>query len=276
MLSELIITDITRMGGNFICVAGIDPNGKTIRPLYKDKRIDQDWCCVEGCEIRPFTRIMIDLETPRPLPPHTEDYHIGPEKLKILGDCSIDEKLNLLKRNCSKDVASIFGADIQRVTGEGTFIQLNTGNYSLGTVNAKKVFGFKHILYDDHWDYRINFIDTEGNEYRLKAVDLTFQTYVDHLRICHKLSIDEIEGYVNRNIFALNDIYLRIGLSRGWGKYPDRCYLQITGIFTFPDYLENLSFQAYQREIETANPQQGVHEDKGSYPGGPNDLDIPF
>jgi hypothetical protein len=121
MLTELTITDITRMSGNFICVAGIDRNGKTIRPLYKDKRIDQDWCCVEGREIRQFTRIMINLETPRPLPPHTEDYHIGPEIPQILGDCSSDEKLALLKRNCSKDIASIFGADIQHVTGRNIY-----------------------------------------------------------------------------------------------------------------------------------------------------------
>jgi hypothetical protein len=32
-------------------------------------------------------------------------------------------------------------------------------------------------------------------------------------------------------------VYLRIGLARGWEKYPDRCYLQVTGIYSFPDYL---------------------------------------
>jgi hypothetical protein len=35
---------------------------------------------------------------------------------------------------------------------------------------------------------------------------------------------------------------LRIGLARLWEKFPDRCYLQITGIYTFPDYLRGRTF----------------------------------
>ena len=34
-----------------------------------------------------------------------------------------------------------------------------------------------------------------------------------------------------------SEIILRIGLARNWQKYPDRCYLQVTGIYSFPDYL---------------------------------------
>ena len=40
-------------------------------------------------------------------------------------------------------------------------------------------------------------------------------------------------------------VYLRLGLARGWHKYPDRCYIQITGVYTFPDYLEGHTFAAY-------------------------------
>ena len=36
MNTELIITDITRMAHDFICVAGIDKSGKTIRPYTSD------------------------------------------------------------------------------------------------------------------------------------------------------------------------------------------------------------------------------------------------
>ena len=31
-------------------------------------------------------------------------------------------------------------------------------------------------------------------------------------------------------------------LARGWQKFPERCYLQITGVYTFPDYLEGKIF----------------------------------
>lgn len=43
-------------------------------------------------------------------------------------------------------------------------------------------------------------------------------------------------------VLGASDVYLRIGLARGWDKLPDRCYLQITGIYTFPDYLGGREF----------------------------------
>ena len=39
-----------------------------------------------------------------------------------------------------------------------------------------------------------------------------------------------------------SQVYLRIGLARGWEKFPDRCYLQITGVYAFPDYLGGRTF----------------------------------
>jgi hypothetical protein len=32
------------------------------------------------------------------------------------------------------------------------------------------------------------------------------------------------------------------GFTGNWRKFPDRCYLQITGIYTFPDYLKGSTF----------------------------------
>ena len=43
-------------------------------------------------------------------------------------------------------------------------------------------------------------------------------------------------------LFNERTTFLRIGLARHWGKFPDRCYLQITGIYSFPDYLDGRTF----------------------------------
>lgn len=272
---ELTITDISRMSPGFICVAGIDPTGRTIRPQYHTHRISDGWCCVDGRFIRPFTRVALELETPRSIPPHTEDWYAVDEPPRILGDCTDGEKLELLKATCSNDITSIFDVEIQHVDGQGTFIYSNTGYRSLGTVHAQHVFGFQHRLFDGRRDYRLHFIDQGGSEYRLKAVDITFQTYVDHLRVCHRFSTDEVEKFVDNHVFAHHTIYLRVGLARGWANYPDRCYLQITGIYTYPDYLENRCFQEYQREIDAVDPQHAIHDDQETY-GKAQDEDFPF
>ncbi|MGI6627904.1 MAG: hypothetical protein ACOX4K_06115 [Bacillota bacterium] len=41
---------------------------------------------------------------------------------------------------------------------------------------------------------------------------------------------------------SADHVFFRIGLARGWSRYPDRCYLQITGVYTFPDYLDGKCF----------------------------------
>jgi hypothetical protein len=253
MLTELTITDITRMAGYFICIAGIDKKGKTIRPLYEHKRIEESWCLVDGKEIRPFTRVLIDLEKPRPnpTPPHMEDWFIGTENQQVIGYCTEEEKKDILKNNLSKDTAEIFGTEIQRIQGEGTFVKSNCGCRSMGTIKAKHVFDFMHDQFEGRWDYRLKFIDESDHEYRLKVVDLTFQFFIDYLRIYKKMPVEKIDEFVNSKIFGHEDIYLRVGLARGWDKFPERCFLQITGLHTFPDYVGKRSFQEYQRDIQS-------------------------
>ena len=91
----------------------------------------------------------------------------------------------------------------------------------------------------------MGFIDQEGTSYRLKIVDLTWQYYCDSLRD-ETNAPKEIAARITKD-FENRQIYLRIGLSRGWKKFPERCYLQITGIYTFPDYLEGKNFSHFSR-----------------------------
>jgi hypothetical protein len=45
-------------------------------------------------------------------------------------------------------------------------------------------------------------------------------------------------------------VALRIGLARGWERHPDRCYLQITGVYTDPDYLSGHCYADFYRPPE--------------------------
>ena len=278
METELIITDITRMAGYFICIAGIDKNGRTIRPLYEHQRIEESWCLVDGKEIRPFTRVLIDLEKPRQnsIPPHVEDWFIGPGKVQVLDYCSDEQKKELLINGCFKDTNSIFGTPVIHVAGEGTFVNSGKGCCSIGTIKVKQCFNFNHELKKGRWDYRMKFIDSTNQEYRLKIVDLTFQTFIDYLRIVKDSSLVQIADQINEEVFHRDELYLRIGLSRGWDLHPERCYLQITGIHSFPDYLEDKSFFDLQREIQITNGKRGVREPQPYYEPGLTEPEIPF
>lgn len=42
-------------------------------------------------------------------------------------------------------------------------------------------------------------------------------------------------------LHSVDRIYIRLGLTRPWGD-PEVCWTQVTGIYTFPDYLEGKTF----------------------------------
>jgi hypothetical protein len=115
------------------------------------------------------------------------------------------------------------------------------GARSIGTIQPKTIHKvFYEQGEDDAWNYRLGFYDPSGAYYRLKIVDLTWNYYGDSLRdenteparVAEKLTA----------VLKNKTVYLRVGLARGWMKFPDRCYLQVTGIYTFPDYLQGKTF----------------------------------
>ena len=47
---------------------------------------------------------------------------------------------------------------------------------------------------------------------------------------------------VRQRLITAEDVFLRLGLTRPWEEHPDRCLLQVNGVYTFPDYLDGRCF----------------------------------
>lgn len=244
MITDLIITDLTNMHADRICVAAVDNHSRSIRPLFRNRHLFRNWCNQGNQTIQPFSRIQVDLIEHRSQPPHTEDWIMADNYLRVQGVLADREKRPLIESTLSPNVASIFGTPIMQVERAGTFVASGQGFRSLGTVLVNNVGKFSHAYYEGHRDYRVSFSDQSGTQYRLKIVDLTFQAYVDHLFNLQNEN-DDLEGRINQ-LFRHRDIFFRIGLARNWGKFPDRCYLQITGVYAFPDYLHGRCFADFQ------------------------------
>ena len=254
MLTELIITDITRMTHDFICIGAVKESGESIRPLIPDQRIHQDWCCQGETYIQPFTKVLVDLLSNRPLPPHTEDWFFDPRSLEVIGILTEEEKHKLLKKIKDKYISSIFGAELEQADGQiAYFIRQGTGQRSLGTITVNKLINFSYRFINNNWDYRLTFTDDSNKRFSIKIVDLKFQTYVNHQRICRGLTCEQIRNTLMDKIKKCEDVYLRIGLARGWAQFPERCYLQITGVFPFPNFFPSHSFHDLLSEIQGNN-----------------------
>jgi hypothetical protein len=54
----------------------------------------------------------------------------------------------------------------------------------------------------------------------------------------------EAEEAVSEALLNAERTYLRIGLARPrqLERYPEACWTQVTGVYTFPDYLEGKTF----------------------------------
>src|SRR5207237_6671568 len=111
MKEQLTITDLTRMQGSRICIAGYLPDDTCVRPVLFGSHLIERWLSQSGeVVIRPFAVVQFDFQESVPQPPHTEDRIIHPvyrERLRLL---SPDEQQLLPERIKDPDLASIFAA----------------------------------------------------------------------------------------------------------------------------------------------------------------------
>jgi len=242
--TSIVITDVTRMRRPNVCIAGYTgyPSFlECVRPVFLSGPIHENRLYYRGTAvIRPFAQVELEfLEKAHEIPPHTEDYMIDSAVLPS-GNAllSREERLTLLQTLDDECVEKIFGATLQR--DHGFYVKSGEGSRSLGTIRPKQVYNvFCGESPSGRPDYRIRFSNGQ-HLYRLKVTDLTFQYYVDRQK--QVKPSEQVSEEVSAVLRSAGSVFFRIGLARGWDKYPDRCYLQITGIYTFPDYLDGKCF----------------------------------
>ncbi|MCA1668654.1 MAG: hypothetical protein LC793_14900 [Thermomicrobia bacterium] len=243
MKAALTITDLTRMQRDRVCVAGYLPDNTCIRAVFAKGGLTEGWLRVRGqVAIRPFAVIEFDIQgkASMPLPPHTEDRIIDSTHRVRRGVLTPEERAEWCAKAEERDVAAIFGAAIHNE--DGHFVLAGEGMRSLGTVRVKRL---EEVQFspgaNGRWQYRLAFTDQSGQRYRLPVTDLAFRAYLDYLRDQRAVP-PEMVAHRLIAILRTNPVFLRIGLARGWERFPDRCYLQITGVYSFPDYLTGRCF----------------------------------
>jgi hypothetical protein len=242
MKQQIAITDLTRMQEPKVCIAGYTRDGTCLRPVIPFQGIGE-WFLRKDDRliIRPFAVVELDLLRHVPKAPHTEDWEIDRFYRRLItSQLPEEKKLRLLEKTASDSVAGIFGAEIH--DDLGFYVQAGDGDRSLGTIRPAEIMGLVcEARAVDKWDYRIVFKDQAAQTYRLAVTDLTYRHYLDYGRVQLDYPLDDLISRLTR-FFNQYTTFLRIGLARLWEKYPDRCYLQVTGIYTFPDYLRGRTF----------------------------------
>jgi hypothetical protein len=234
----MIVTDVTRMDGDRICVGGYLDDGTAIRPVAGRIGPNEQWLrSARDGRVAPFTVLELQVnKAPKRLSaPHTEDRTIPLKGHRVLSTLSEEEQRALLERTASPSVRSVFGAEIHAdPAGQwGRYVRSGEGMRSLGTIRADRVEAVRYHHYPERgrWDYRLRFRDGSGEEFQLAVVDLAFRARLEALRnsgFSADCAAAEVLTALRRQT-----VFVRIGLARGWDRHPDRCYLQITGVYGF-------------------------------------------
>ena len=240
MKAVLTITDVTRMQDRRVCVAGYLPNDVCVRPVLRGG-LTEGWLSIgRRVVVRPFARVELDLLEAVPDPPHAEDWAIDPIYRAPRGMLAPAQRLDLLERISGPSLQALFGAPLRQDVG--TYVRAGEGVRSLGTVIPAQVLGVGYAPRPmGKWDYRLAFVDQDGRRYRLSVTDLAFRYLLDSWRLRDALSADDAARHLTAMLTRAR-VVLRVGLARGWARYPDRCYVQLTGVYSFPDYLDGRCF----------------------------------
>lgn len=253
MWREIIITDVTRMSDDKVCVAGVDKKGNVIRPLlpYPDSIREADLYDGSTVLIRPRAVLNIHVAPADKCElPHSEDHlWSNTNQVELLRHADNKTWKIVLERTSSPSVNTIFEANLHK----NKKVAPGDGTRSLGTIKPASIdkFGYYRLKFDEKEadDYRLGFTDSVNESFvSIPITDLSLRTYIEYLRVKRRFHPKKIRSLFEEK-FAQSEVWLRLGLTRPFQKSEEDgkwCYLQVTGIYTFPDYLEGKCFADFR------------------------------
>lgn len=228
---------------NRVCAVGIDQQNQCIRLFWDDKGVLKKHLYIsEKLVIRPRAKIKFDFHRVSVKPPHIEDLGFDPNSIVYEGICTDAEWEQVLQDSSFSTVDDIYDGLLQ----EHRWVEPGANTRSIGTLSQVRITAAKLPEWSGKLKYKLSFTNNTGFPYdNIPVSDLAFRefSYTEvKKRNCSPATVSE---QITSLIKSADRLYLRLGLARPWIK-PDTgrlgCWMQVTGIYTFPDYLEGKSF----------------------------------
>ncbi|MDZ4766030.1 MAG: hypothetical protein SGI73_15900 [Chloroflexota bacterium] len=249
MKTEILITDLTQMSRDTVCVAGVTHQGVIVRPILPPPGISERHLFGgDQIIIRPRAVVTMDLKPKKaPEPPHIEDHIWYQPETASMSRLADDKTWRAaLDKLIYPSVQDIFEVELEK----NRSLEPGTGVRSLGTVCAR-IVKFSYAV-DEHQipKFRLSFYDhADVGYFNLPITDLTLRHYARWLTGQQKLAYEDASAQIEREI-RKSVVYLRVGITRPFQKSrhdDEKCYVQVNGIYTFPDYLGGKCFADFRR-----------------------------
>lgn len=240
MRQTITITDLTQMpAGDQVCVVGISEKGECIRPVCEGGFQKKYLYVGKNVVIRPGARIEFDFTEAKIEPPHIEDRTFTPSSIINHGLCNNAEWENVLRGSSYVGVEDIYDGLLE----EHKWVRLGANTRSIATLAKPIIVDIE--LSESSVKPRLEFKDTTGNLFDCPTSDLTLWDLCYSSVKRQKRKREEVSSELISLWQSADHLYLRLGLARPWsqpGIREPRCYLQVTGVYTFPDYLKGKTF----------------------------------
>jgi len=226
-----------------VCVVGIDQQNQCAR-LFRDNKgvLKRHLFIGDELVIRPRAKIKFDFHRVPIEPPHIEDLGFDPNSIGYKGLCTDAEWEQVLQNSSFSTVDSIYDGLLQ----EHRWVEPGASTRSIGTLSQVRITAVKLPEWSEKLKYKLSFRDNTGFPYdNIPISDLAFREFSYTEVKKRNRSPATVSEQITSIIKSADRLYLRLGLARPWIK-PDTgrpgCWMQVTGIYTFPDYLGGKSF----------------------------------
>ncbi len=232
---KLTILAVTRMQEKRICIAGINEEGKWVRPVkdYPGHFEEADISSKEGSIIyKNFNIVEIDFTKKLDNPPHSEDHVINESKEpKVVGDVPSEKRGQFLNSHTENNFfANHEGEPVRKVLQEANRSLILIGPVNIRCVVFKKDKGPK-VLYDLP-GINIESRYTPCTDFKLRSLSKRVLKENDELVMNWTQLKEELK---------IEKVFLAIGLARWWEEKKDY-YDMIIGMHTIPDYQTEIDY----------------------------------
>lgn len=226
----LIITDVTAMSGDNVCIAGYDDFLTCIRPVLPQGQITKrDLFKDDELIIYPSAKVMFNFRSRISQPPHVEDYIFEETSIESMGRATVKEWKDVLKQTATQSIVELFPHIEERCVPPGS------SGPSIGTLIPAEIPTLRCDYYKDPPRLRMRIVDYGGNiTLNVPITDLAFRGLFDFVLGKYRGDCEKTVSLLNSKL-SERSIYLRLGLTR---PFRGCCWLQVNGIHTFPDLYE--------------------------------------
>lgn len=242
MRQTIVITDLTQMPeGDQVCVVGISEKGECIRPVCEGGFQKKYLYAGKNVIIRPMARIEFDFTEAKIEPPHIEDRAFNPGFIINHGLCGDADWENILRNSSYARVEDIYNGFLQ----ECNWVKPGSVTRSIATLSKSSIVNVQLPEWEGKLRYRLSFRDITGNLFNCPVSDLAFRELIYKEVKRNNRPRSDVSRELTNILKRVERIYLRLGLARPFRRSTadePRCYLQVTGVHTFLDYLQGKTF----------------------------------